>query len=609
MLRANGTRLPVTLQLSTHDDGERVQHVVRVAPATEADRLDRQRLVLGVGEGGVVLTVNPGAPKSLFGFAPALLVGRRLSSFINVFREHVKQSGDETALLASLGVRALEGANDDAWRVGVQMPKVEGAGAAGEQAATSAFAIALQQRNRERPALMSVNARIDEDGNIVGGSGAAAAAGGDAAQQGEQASLELVLWRADSVAAIVEVDARLEITRADVAAGLLFGVSQRALVKKDFRRLAGLPPSTTPADLLAAAGAKAKAGAKGKKSGLKGGGASKVGARRALRARHVDGSELRLEMQAVTKPGSSDSLVVRLQLLEPSCGALAPLAAQLKGAVAAPVAALLADAPLAAAEDEEAAGDDEHARGAARLDGKSVAGGDDDDEGHRGGGRHGGKARVESPDEERRGGGGGGKPHGGRVADWVRQASHLHSDSGDGDGAGDGEGDDEPRGHAARGRGAKAGAGKGARSRFRDEEEGQEEEDEEEGRGAKRGAKRGARGRRGASDEDEDGRGGDAERSQSEASSGGGGGGGFGGRPPGSTGPLPGGGGGGDARLDVAGGSFTFGGASLNDGASSVASGSEAQDAASSAAGGGGDDTELVADFRCARQGGGLEGW
>lgn len=132
MMRANGTKLPVTLQLSTHDDGDRVQHVVRVLPSSEADRLDRQRLVLGVGEGGVVVSVNPGAPKSLFGFAPQALVGRKLSSFVNVFRDFAKQGGDESALLAALGVRALEGANDDAWRVGVQQPKVA-SGAAAEE--------------------------------------------------------------------------------------------------------------------------------------------------------------------------------------------------------------------------------------------------------------------------------------------------------------------------------------------------------------------------------------------------------------------------------------------------------------------------------------------
>jgi hypothetical protein len=70
LLRSNGVRVPVTLRMSTHDDGEHVQHVVRVVPASEAERLDRQRLILGVGEDGEVVSVNPGATTELFGFDP-----------------------------------------------------------------------------------------------------------------------------------------------------------------------------------------------------------------------------------------------------------------------------------------------------------------------------------------------------------------------------------------------------------------------------------------------------------------------------------------------------------------------------------------------------------
>ena len=111
-----------------------------------------------------------------------------------------------------------------------------------QQAASSALALALQQRNRERPALMSVAVRAEDaavKGEAGGAAAAAAAADADAAQEGERVAIEVTLWRADAVAAVVEVDGRLEITRADPAAGLLFGVSHRALVKKDFRRCVG----------------------------------------------------------------------------------------------------------------------------------------------------------------------------------------------------------------------------------------------------------------------------------------------------------------------------------------------------------------------------------
>lgn len=56
---------------------------------------------------------------------------------------------------------------------------------------------------------------------------------------GDGASLSLVLWRADAVTAVMELDRNLSVVRADPAAGLLFGVSAKALIKKDFRRWEG----------------------------------------------------------------------------------------------------------------------------------------------------------------------------------------------------------------------------------------------------------------------------------------------------------------------------------------------------------------------------------
>jgi len=240
LLRANGIKVPVTVDITQHDNGERVSHVVRIEPSSESARLDSQRLVLGVGESGSVVAVNPGAAKSLFGFQPQSLVGCRLSAFVSVFRECQKQSGDDTGLLTALGLRALEGATDETWRVGVTLPNAASS-AAGAATAASGYALstALQQRNRERPALMSVAVCIEDEeaegskGAVGSGTNTESAAAGGAQ---EKAVLEVVLWRADAVAGVVEVDRELKITRADAAAGLLFGVNHRALLKKDFRK-------------------------------------------------------------------------------------------------------------------------------------------------------------------------------------------------------------------------------------------------------------------------------------------------------------------------------------------------------------------------------------
>lgn len=128
--------------------------------STEEAALDRLRLKLTVTQAGVIEAVNPGAPKTVFGFEPQvrclacvaavrqvrafgsatvtvlsippdpptlqMLVGHSLTAAVGVFEEWAAKFGDGgQGLLAALGVRAAEGtaAADTAWRVGVRAPK------------------------------------------------------------------------------------------------------------------------------------------------------------------------------------------------------------------------------------------------------------------------------------------------------------------------------------------------------------------------------------------------------------------------------------------------------------------------------------------------------
>lgn len=152
--------------------------MVRVSPSSEEVRLNRQRCVLRVGDGGIVMAVNPGAGKALFGFPPEVgrgslqqrccrltradpgacqqrdagqralrlpssagahlrppnltdpqkaLVGQPLSSFITVFRDYRSKHGAEMELLTALCMRSMDVASgaDEAWRVGVTLPNAE----------------------------------------------------------------------------------------------------------------------------------------------------------------------------------------------------------------------------------------------------------------------------------------------------------------------------------------------------------------------------------------------------------------------------------------------------------------------------------------------------
>lgn len=76
---------------------------------------------------------------------------------------------------------------------------------------------------KTRPAVMHVTSLLKEDEvhNIKdGGEGLAV--------------LEIELWRADALTSVMELDRKLAIERADPAAGLIFGVPYKQLLRKSF---------------------------------------------------------------------------------------------------------------------------------------------------------------------------------------------------------------------------------------------------------------------------------------------------------------------------------------------------------------------------------------
>jgi hypothetical protein len=83
--------------------------------------LDQQRLKLQLNHKGIVLSVNPGASKSVFGFNPQDLVGRPLAAFVNLFSQWRGKFGEDESLLVMLGMRAEQGLNVT-YRCGVHNP-------------------------------------------------------------------------------------------------------------------------------------------------------------------------------------------------------------------------------------------------------------------------------------------------------------------------------------------------------------------------------------------------------------------------------------------------------------------------------------------------------
>ncbi|KAF8055488.1 tmcC [Scenedesmus sp. PABB004] len=403
LLHANNSKVPVTLQLSQNDDGEHLQHVM---PASEGQLLDQARLELSLNHRGVVLGVNAGAARGVFGFSPAELVGRPLPAFVNVFGQWRTKFGEDESLLVMLGMRAEQG-QSVVLRVGVHCPLSDaelerGASSSGAGGATASstgenkLLGALRNRHKERAAVLTMAlVHPPEDGD-----GTPSAVDIDATPV-----LTVSLWRAEGLTSLLEVDGKLGVLRVEPSAGLMFGVAHTALLRKSFKNLVGLPSSVGALELL---------GGSGKKGMLKEGGAWRMGQPRTLEASHVDGSPVKLQMQArsagaaperplaarggpapaavlhprpslrlahatargaarraqaVSKDGKgSHRLLITLRLLEPSMGSLAPLlalrAAGLSGNDAPPPAAAL----LAQRADSDSDGGSGERAGSAEPD-------------------------------------------------------------------------------------------------------------------------------------------------------------------------------------------------------------------------------------------------
>lgn len=97
--------------------------VPQVMKADEDMLMNHKSLVVTVNQHGVVLTVNT-ASKTLFGFPPANLIGKHLSSFVTSFEAWRKKFGETDSLLSMLAVLAQEHPGRS-FRTGVHVPGLD----------------------------------------------------------------------------------------------------------------------------------------------------------------------------------------------------------------------------------------------------------------------------------------------------------------------------------------------------------------------------------------------------------------------------------------------------------------------------------------------------
>lgn len=295
MVTSNGTNIPVHLDISAHAVSETEQHyTVAITKSTPEAGLDERRLLLRVNENGYVVAASP-SPASLFGLEPRDLRNRKLSDVVDVFSSWTQQGND---LVAALNGFAVKAATDPgaSWRVGV-LP----VGGADKRAAAAAadrkeskVAKALK-RDRDdgtavRPAVMQIE--VDDSEEEMGGG----------------IGIAVRLWAVDRLSGVLELH-NGEVQKADLPAGLIFGLPHSLMVKQPLSKFVRLPPGASMDEAFGMAESK-RGGMKVKEAGV-----HRTGPKKPFEGRHADGYGVQLSVQAAHKVGTTGAVSNRILLV------------------------------------------------------------------------------------------------------------------------------------------------------------------------------------------------------------------------------------------------------------------------------------------------------
>ncbi len=91
----SGSTVPVRLDITSHEQDDQMEYVVKVSTATDEESQSELALELVLTPEGVVQEVVPSATAALFGFKSEVLVGKPLRCFVNMVREYCDKYGQD----------------------------------------------------------------------------------------------------------------------------------------------------------------------------------------------------------------------------------------------------------------------------------------------------------------------------------------------------------------------------------------------------------------------------------------------------------------------------------------------------------------------------------
>ncbi|GIL50716.1 hypothetical protein Vafri_6834 [Volvox africanus] len=274
---------------TTEVQGEMV-HIVHMARSSLPEALAERRLRLSVSSEGLIALVESGNASQLFGMDANKFVGRGLWE---ILEEHEQPSpttvraSNSTIItrdITALIKRALKYPGHS-WRVQLVPPPSRGTRVSFTQQA--------------RPAIMQVHVVIPPDDD-----------------EAVDPTIQVDLWPVSTVVGVLDLDQygriRAVLEEQTRPAGLLFGVPTKSLIGTQLGEFVAMPPGRTkPNDLLFLhATKKSSLKTQAKEASIK------VGPVHMLRATHLDGRPVNLNVQVIGKPGSNEPLTAILKIYQ-----------------------------------------------------------------------------------------------------------------------------------------------------------------------------------------------------------------------------------------------------------------------------------------------------
>ena len=320
LLTSSGTHVTAKLAITPKEAGDHYNFCLKVESVDHHEKDDMRRLSIRVNKEGEIVSVSH-SPLQLFDFLPSALLGNHIHEAIDLFNQWQQQGEDCLEALEALMIytEANKGAS---WRVGVlpsfsedldtaqNVERQESTSRAPSAGPVRSSSISRKISSKLMSSIMKPRPAVMQVIRLKGGSDAVQFGlndGGESlrSHRGDDAVVEIKLWRPDMLSGVLEVDRDLKIIKGDISAAAVFGRSLPQMFGRNLRAFLK-PLQSSAITVKELMGIRAsKAGGVKKKHPV-------VGPKRQFEGLHSDGLPLTVTLQLALKNGVDENKMVAL---------------------------------------------------------------------------------------------------------------------------------------------------------------------------------------------------------------------------------------------------------------------------------------------------------